>query len=49
MNGELIQEYEGTFDNYIETTHYLLFDEESGLRHIIYFTAGIVVVDELKQ
>ena len=49
MNGERIQEYEGTFDNYIETTHYLLFDEESGLRHIIYFTAGIVVVDELKQ
>lgn len=49
MNGKLIQEYEGTFDNYIETNHYLLFDEKSGLRHIIYFAAGIVVVDELKQ
>ena len=34
FNGKLIEEYEGTFD--IETNHdnYLLFDDESGLRHL---------------
>ena len=49
INGELIEEYEGTFD--IETNHnnYILFDDENGLRHIIYFTTGTVIIDELKQ
>ena len=49
FNGKLIEEYEGTFD--IETNHdnYLLFDDESGLRHIIYFTTGTVIIDELEQ
>ena len=49
FSGKLIEEYEGTFD--IETNHdnYLLFDDESGLRHIIYFTTGTVIIDELEQ
>lgn len=49
INGELIEEYEGTFD--IETNHnnYILFDDEGGLCHIIYFTTGTVIIDELKQ
>lgn len=49
FNGELIEEYEGTFD--IETTNnnYILFDDENNLRHIIYFTTGTVIIDELGQ
>jgi len=47
INGKLIEEYKGTFD--IETTNnnYILFDDENGLRHIIYFTTGTVIIDEL--
>lgn len=49
INGKLIEEYEGRFD--IETNHnnYILFDDESGLRHIIYFATGSVIIDELEQ
>ena len=49
INGELIEEYKGTFD--IETTNdnYILFDDENNLRHIIYFTTGTVIIDELGQ
>lgn len=49
FNGELIEEYKGTFD--IETTNdnYILFDDENNLRHIIYFTTGTVIIDELGQ
>lgn len=49
INGELIEEYKGTFD--IETTNdnYTLFDDENNLRHIIYFTTGTVIIDELGQ
>ena len=49
INGELIEEYKGTFD--VETTNdnYILFDDENGLRHIIYFTTGTVIIDELGQ
>ena len=49
INGKIIEEYKGTFD--IETTNdnYILFDDENGLRHIIYFTTGTVIIDELGQ
>jgi len=49
FNGKLIEEYQGTFD--IETTNdnYILFDDENNLRHIIYFTTGTVIIDELGQ
>ena len=49
VNGRLIEEYEGTFD--METNHdnYILFDDENGLRHIIYFTTGTIIVDELEK
>lgn len=49
INGKLIEEYKGTFD--IETTNdnYILFDDENNLRHIIYFTTGTVIIDELGQ
>ena len=49
FNGKLIEEYKGAFD--IETTNdkYILFDDENNLRHIIYFTTGTVIIDELGQ
>ena len=49
FSGGLLEEYKGTFD--IETTNdkYILFDDENNLRHIIYFTTGTVIIDELGQ
>ena len=49
FSGGLLEEYKGTFD--IETTNdkYILFDDENSLRHIIYFTTGTVIIDELGQ
>lgn len=49
INGKLIEEYKCAFD--VETTNnnYILFDDENGLRHIIYFTTGTVIIDELGQ
>lgn len=46
INGELIAEYSGKFD--IETDHssYLLWDDEKGKRHIIYFSTATVIIDE---
>lgn len=48
INGELIEEYEGTFGIETNYNNYILFDDESGLGHIIYFTTGTVIIDELE-
>jgi len=48
MNGEIVQEYKGKFD--IEYDHdRILFDDENGLRHIIYYPTGTVIIDEVKS
>lgn len=46
VNGKLIEQYEGKFD--VETDHdnYILFDDEEGRRHIIFYKTGTVIVDE---
>ena len=46
INGKLIEKYEGKFD--VETDHdnYILFDDEEGRRHIIFYKTGTVIVDE---
>ena len=46
INGELVAEYSGKFD--IETDHetYILWDDEMGKRHIIYFSTFNVIIDE---
>ena len=49
INGELIKEYTGKFD--VETGNnnnapYILFDDENGKRHIIYYTTGSILIDE---
>ena len=45
QDGKLIKEYHGKFD--VEySDERILFDDENGLRHIIYFKSGQVIVDE---
>ena len=46
INGNVIEQYTGEFD--VETDHekYILFDDQSGKRHIIYYTTGTVTIDE---
>lgn len=49
VNGELIKEYSGKFD--VETGNesnapYIVFDDENGKRHIIYYTTGTILIDE---
>lgn len=49
VQGELIREYSGKFD--IDTgnssgTPYIVFDDENGKRHIVYYTTGTILIDE---
>ena len=49
VNGELIKEYRGKFDvdtGSCETAPYIVFDDENGKRHIIYYTTGTITIDE---
>ena len=45
INGELIVEYDGKFDITYDDDR-ILFDDENGKRHIIYYPTGTVVIDE---
>lgn len=45
VNGELITEYEGKFDITYDDNR-ILFDDENGKRHVIYYPTGTVVIDE---
>ena len=47
VNGQLIKSYKGKFDIEYEDER-ILFDDEDGNRHIIYFKTGQVIVDEVK-
>lgn len=46
IEGDLVAEYTGKFD--IETDHstYILWDDEMGKRHIIYFSTFNIIIDE---
>ncbi len=45
FEGDLIEQYRGKFD--VETnSDYVLFDDEHGKRHMIYYTTGTVIIDE---
>lgn len=46
VNGELVKEYSGKFDIETDNESYILFDDEDGHRHIIYYTTGTIIVDE---
>lgn len=49
IDGEIIEEYKGTFDIETNNDNYILFDDENNLRHIIYFTTGTIIIDELEE
>ena len=49
VGGKLIHQYNGKFD--IETGNangapYIVFDDEDGKRHIVYYTTGTILIDE---
>ena len=46
INGNLMERYSGKFDIETDRTSYILFDDEDGNRHMIYYTTGTVIVDE---
>lgn len=46
MDGKLIKEYSGKFDIEYDDDR-ILFDDEKGNRHIIYYPTGTVIVDEV--
>ena len=48
INGELIKEYKGKFDIDYDDDR-IIFDDEKGKRHTIFYTTGTVVVDELDK
>lgn len=45
VNGSLIQEYSGKFDIEYDENR-ILFDDENGKRHSIYYTTGTILIDE---
>ena len=47
VEGDVIAQYEGRFDIEYDDDR-ILFDDEEGLRHIIYYPTGNVIVDEVK-
>ncbi len=46
--GNLIKEYKGRFDLEYDNDR-ILFDDENGNRHIIYYPTGTVLIDEVKD
>lgn len=48
VDGKLIQEYKGKFDVEYDDDR-ILFDDEKGHRHIIYYPTGIVTIDEVDE
>lgn len=48
INGNVITTYTGKFDIETDNEKYILFDDENGLRHIIYYTTGTVIVNEVR-
>lgn len=45
VNGKVIAEYEGKFDVVYDNDR-ILFDDENGKRHVIYYPTGTVIIDE---
>lgn len=44
--GNLIKEYSGKFDIESDRKSYILFDDDNGKRHMIYYTTGTIIIDE---
>lgn len=46
IEGDLIQKYKGKFDVDYDDDR-IIFDDENGMRHIIYYPTGTVIIDEV--
>ena len=46
IDGDLVAEYEGKFDIETDNTTYILWDDEYGKRHIVYFSTFNIIIDE---
>lgn len=49
MNGNLIKTYSGKFDVDCKTeteTPYIVFDDENGKRHMVFYPTGTIIIDE---
>ena len=46
VNGNVIKWYSGEFDVETGNADYILFDDQNGKRHIIYYTTGTIIIDE---
>lgn len=48
MDGDLIAEYTGKFDvDY--SNERVMFDDENGQRHVIYFKSGTIIINEIEK
>lgn len=47
VSGYIIADYQGKFDIEYDDDR-ILFDDEEGLRHIIYYPTGTVIIDEIE-
>ena len=48
MYGDVLEEYTGKFDVDYGSER-ILFDDENGKRHVIYYKSGTVIVDEIEE
>lgn len=48
VEGDVIAEYRGKFDVEYDNDR-ILFDDENGMRHIIYYPTGNVIIDEIGE
>lgn len=46
VEGDLIKEYRGKFDVDYDNDR-IIFDDENGNRHIIYYPTGTIIIDEI--
>jgi hypothetical protein len=46
INGKIIKTYDGKFDVDSSSPNKVMFDDENGKRHTIYFTTATVTIDE---
>lgn len=46
IDGDLVAEYSGKFDIETDNSTYILWDDEMGKRHIIYFSTFNIIIDE---
>lgn len=46
--GDLVEQYEGRFDVESDNENYILFDDEDGNRHMIYFGSATILIDEVE-